>query len=55
MKDSKEFAGEMLDALSRRKGLQEKKETMSKDELYDYWRQISDTSFDARMRLFFDL
>lgn len=28
---------------------------ISKDELYEYWLQISDKSFDSRMRIFFAL
>ncbi|KAG8486112.1 hypothetical protein CXB51_019464 [Gossypium anomalum] len=40
MKDSKEFAQEMFDALSRRRRL--KVEKISKDELYEYWSQITD-------------
>ncbi|CAM6105786.1 unnamed protein product [Calypogeia fissa] len=57
MKDSEEFAGELLDALTRRKfqHQEKRKEKISKEELYEYWRQITDTSFDSRMQLFFDL
>ncbi|KAK9668068.1 hypothetical protein RND81_13G033200 [Saponaria officinalis] len=53
MKDSKEFALEMFDALSRRRRL--KVEKISKDELYEYWSQITDQSFDSRLQLFFDM
>jgi respiratory burst oxidase len=28
---------------------------ISKDELYEYWLQITDKSFDSRMRIFFAL
>lgn len=56
MNDSKEFAEALLDALIRRQRYDDgEKETMSKDELYDFWQQISDTGFDSRMQLFFDL
>ncbi|CAM6105983.1 unnamed protein product [Calypogeia fissa] len=58
MKDSKEFAAALLDALLRRnRNLLEENnlETLSKAELYDFWQQITDTSFDARMQLFFAL
>ncbi|KAL9246681.1 hypothetical protein vseg_020186 [Gypsophila vaccaria] len=53
MKDSKEFALEMFDALSRRRRL--KVDKISKEELYEYWSQITDQSFDSRLQLFFDM
>ncbi|GMJ04433.1 ARABIDOPSIS THALIANA RESPIRATORY BURST OXIDASE HOMOLOG F, respiratory burst oxidase protein F [Hibiscus trionum] len=53
MRDSKEFALEMFDALSRRRRL--KVEKISKDELYEYWSQITDQSFDSRLQIFFDM
>ncbi|OMO79650.1 Cytochrome b245, heavy chain [Corchorus capsularis] len=53
MKDSKEFALEMFDALSRRRRL--KVEKICKDELYEYWSQITDQSFDSRLQIFFDM
>ncbi|KAJ0986302.1 hypothetical protein J5N97_004658 [Dioscorea zingiberensis] len=53
MKDSKEFALELFDALSRRRRL--KGEKISKDELYEFWSQITDQSFDSRLQIFFDM
>ncbi|CAI9094188.1 OLC1v1029882C1 [Oldenlandia corymbosa var. corymbosa] len=53
MKDSKEFALEVFDALSRRRRLRVEK--ISRDELYEYWSQITDESFDSRLQLFFDM
>ncbi|PRQ17574.1 putative NAD(P)H oxidase (H(2)O(2)-forming) [Rosa chinensis] len=53
MKDSKEFALELFDALGRRRRL--KVERLSKDELYEFWSQISDQSFDSRLQIFFDM
>ncbi len=53
MKDSKEFANELFDAFLRRKG--KKVQLLSKDELDEYWLQISDKSFDSRIQIFFDL
>lgn len=53
MKDSKEFALELFDALSRRRRL--KVEKITKDELYEYWSQITDQSFDSRLQIFFDM
>ncbi|KAG8375027.1 hypothetical protein BUALT_Bualt10G0056900 [Buddleja alternifolia] len=53
MKDSKEFALELFDALSRRRRL--KVEKISRDELYEFWSQITDQSFDSRLQIFFDM
>ncbi|KAB2608700.1 respiratory burst oxidase-like protein A [Pyrus ussuriensis x Pyrus communis] len=53
MRDSKEFALELFDALGRRRRL--KVEKISKDELYEFWSQISDQSFDSRLQIFFDM
>ncbi|KAB2093735.1 Respiratory burst oxidase A [Gossypium arboreum] len=53
MKESKEFALEMFDALSRRRRL--KVEKINKEELYEYWSQITDQSFDSRLQIFFDM
>lgn len=53
MRDSKEFALELFDALSRRRRL--KVEKISREELYEYWSQITDQSFDSRLQIFFDM
>eukprot|EP01018_Ginkgo_biloba_P004613 Gb_23370 [translate_table: standard] len=53
MKDSKEFAGELFDALARRR--RQKVDSITKDELYEFWSQISDQSFDSRLQIFFDM
>ncbi|KAL4180828.1 hypothetical protein AMTRI_Chr12g234330 [Amborella trichopoda] len=53
MDDSKEFAGGVFDALARRR--HQKIEKITKEELYDFWLQISDQSFDARLQIFFDM
>ncbi|XAR55100.1 NAD(P)H oxidase [Bertholletia excelsa] len=53
MGDSKEFALELFDALSRRRRL--KVDKISRDELYEYWTQITDESFDSRLQIFFDM
>ncbi|VVA93558.1 unnamed protein product [Arabis nemorensis] len=53
MKDSKEFALELFDALSRRR--RSKVEKISHDELYEYWSEINDESFDSRLQIFFDI
>ncbi|CAL5348648.1 unnamed protein product [Camellia sinensis] len=51
--DSKEFALELFDALSRRRRLNVDK--ISRDELYEYWSQITDQSFDSRLQIIFDI
>ncbi|XP_018466763.1 respiratory burst oxidase homolog protein E isoform X2 [Raphanus sativus] len=53
MKDSKEFAVSVFDALARRR--RQKLEKITKDELHDFWLLISDQSFDARLQIFFDI
>ncbi|KAJ4790855.1 hypothetical protein LUZ62_042101 [Rhynchospora pubera] len=53
MKESKEFAGELFDALARRRHITA--ESITKAELRDFWDQISDQSFDARLQTFFDM
>jgi respiratory burst oxidase len=39
--------------LARRR--RQKLEKITKDELHDFWLQISDQSFDARLQIFFDM
>ncbi|MCO5547333.1 hypothetical protein L7F22_000781 [Adiantum nelumboides] len=53
MKDSNEFAGELFDALARKRG--QKVQCITRDELYDYWFELTDQTFDNRLRLFFDM
>ncbi|KAG7654829.1 Ferric reductase transmembrane component-like domain [Arabidopsis suecica] len=53
MVDSKDFAVSVFDALARRR--RQKLEKITKDELHDFWLQISDQSFDARLQIFFDM
>ncbi|KAI3933867.1 hypothetical protein MKX01_028193 [Papaver californicum] len=53
MVDSKEFAIGIFDALARRR--HQKVEKINKDELHEFWLQISDQSFDARLQIFFDM
>ncbi|CAK9876033.1 unnamed protein product [Sphagnum jensenii] len=61
MKDSKEFATELYDVLVRRKGGSAAagslsvQESISKDELHEFWLEITDNSFDTRMEIFFDI
>ncbi|XP_048228103.1 respiratory burst oxidase homolog protein E isoform X2 [Ricinus communis] len=53
MVNSKEFAVCIFDALARRKRRRISK--ITKEELYEFWLQITDQSFDARLQIFFDM
>ncbi|GAV73416.1 Ferric_reduct domain-containing protein/FAD_binding_8 domain-containing protein/NAD_binding_6 domain-containing protein/NADPH_Ox domain-containing protein/EF_hand_4 domain-containing protein [Cephalotus follicularis] len=53
MKESKEFAGGLFDALARKRNI--KGDSINKAELKDFWEQISDQSFDSRLQTFFDM
>ncbi|GLT30258.1 hypothetical protein SLA2020_050690, partial [Shorea laevis] len=53
MVDSKEFAVGIFDALARRR--RQKIARITKEELRDFWLQVSDQSFDARLQIFFDM
>ncbi|KAG6424420.1 hypothetical protein SASPL_114838 [Salvia splendens] len=53
MKGSKEFAGELFDALSRRRNISG--DSIAKEQLKDFWDQIADQSFDCRLKTFFDM
>lgn len=56
MADSKEFALGVFDVLERRRRHQnEKIGQITKAELHDFWLQITDQSFDARLQIFFDM
>ncbi|KFK31902.1 hypothetical protein AALP_AA6G173900 [Arabis alpina] len=51
--NSKEFAEELFDALCRRRRIMVDK--ISVQELYEFWYQITDESFDARLQIFFNM
>ncbi|ERN05757.1 respiratory burst oxidase homolog protein A [Amborella trichopoda] len=53
MKDSKEFAGQIFDALVRRRGTHS--DAIDKHQLHEFCQQISDQSFDARLKIFFEM
>uniref|UniRef100_A0A0E0C7I9 EF-hand domain-containing protein n=1 Tax=Oryza meridionalis TaxID=40149 RepID=A0A0E0C7I9_9ORYZ len=53
MTESKEFALELFDTLSRRR--QMKVDTINKEELREIWQQITDNSFDSRLQIFFEM
>ena len=52
-KESEAFAGELFDALARKKNIQG--DSISKAQLKDFWDQISDQRFDSRLKTFFDM
>lgn len=53
MTESREFAGELFDALSRRRGITSG--SITKEQLREYLEQITDQSFDSRLQTFFDM
>ena len=53
MVETKEFAVGIFDALARRR--RQKLGKITKEELRDFWLQISEQSFDARLQIFFDM
>ncbi|KAF3324498.1 respiratory burst oxidase protein A [Carex littledalei] len=53
MTESREFALELFDTLSRRRRM--KVEKICKEELHEIWSQITDESFDSRLQIFFDM
>lgn len=52
-KESKEFAGELFDALARRRNIVG--DSINKEQLKEFWDQICDQSFDSRLQTFFDM
>lgn len=52
-KESKEFANELFRALAQRRNIFG--DSVSKDQLRDFWEQIADESFDSRLQTFFDM
>ncbi|KAF7057427.1 hypothetical protein CFC21_064699 [Triticum aestivum] len=53
MVGSEEFAAQMYDALARRRGVVA--QVLTKDELREFWEQLSDPGFDAKLQTFFDM
>jgi hypothetical protein len=54
MGDSKEFAGELFGALARRRNL-EPEDGITKEQLKEFWEEMTDQNFDSRLRIFFDM
>ncbi|XP_027107740.1 respiratory burst oxidase homolog protein B-like [Coffea arabica] len=53
MHESTEFADGLFDALARKRCITSP--SITKAELHEFWEQITDTSFDARLQTFFDM
>ncbi|VAH75928.1 unnamed protein product [Triticum turgidum subsp. durum] len=53
MEGSDEFAMQMFDSLARKRGMV--KQVLTKEELKDFWEQLSDQGFDNRLQTFFDM
>lgn len=54
MGDSKEFAGELFVAMARRRHL-EPDDGITKEQLKEFWGEMTDQNFDSRLRIFFDM
>jgi respiratory burst oxidase len=53
MTGSDEFTGQVFDALARRRGISA--QVLSKDQVREFWQQLMDRGFDARLQTFFDM
>ncbi|CAN6471109.1 unnamed protein product [Victoria cruziana] len=54
MDNSKDFAAQLFDALSRRKNISAAV-GITKDELRQFWEEMADQNFDSRLQIFFDM
>ena len=54
MADSKEFASEVFVALSRRRHINPD-DGVLKEQLKEFWEEMTDQNFDSRLRIFFDM
>ncbi|WOK95525.1 respiratory burst oxidase [Canna indica] len=54
MAESKEFAGKLFEALARRRNLNPEN-GITKEELNEFWKEMTDQNFDSRLRIFFDM
>ncbi|KAK1667423.1 hypothetical protein QYE76_055582 [Lolium multiflorum] len=54
MGDSKEFAGELFVTLSRRRKI-EAEAGVNKEQLKEFWEEMTDQNFDSRLHIFFDM
>ncbi|CAD6267638.1 unnamed protein product [Miscanthus lutarioriparius] len=53
MVGSEEFAAQIFDALARRRGITAM--ILTKDQVREFWEQLSDPGFDAKLQTFFDM
>jgi respiratory burst oxidase len=53
MTGSDEFTGQVFDALARRRGISA--QVLTKDQVREFWQQLMDHGFDARLQTFFDM
>ncbi|XP_062203298.1 respiratory burst oxidase homolog protein B-like [Phragmites australis] len=53
MVGSEEFAAQIFDALARRRGITA--QVLTKDQAREFWEQLSDPGFDAKLQTFFDM
>ncbi|XP_047322291.1 putative respiratory burst oxidase homolog protein H [Impatiens glandulifera] len=54
MKDSKEFAGELFQALARRRGI-DVENGITLDDMRLFWEDMSNNDLDTRLQIFFDM
>ncbi|KAL5202127.1 hypothetical protein ABZP36_013079 [Zizania latifolia] len=54
MADSKEFASEVFVALARRRSINPD-DGITKEQLKEFWEEMTDQNFDSRLRIFFDM
>ncbi|CAN6329775.1 unnamed protein product [Urochloa humidicola] len=53
MVGSEQFAEQIFDALAWRRGITA--QVLTKDQVREFWEQLSDPGFDAKLRTFFDM
>lgn len=54
MGDSKEFAGELFDALARRRKISTEN-GITQQQLREFWVDMTDEDLDSRLQIFFDM
>ncbi|KAJ1257436.1 hypothetical protein BS78_K042100 [Paspalum vaginatum] len=54
MADSKDFASEVFVALARRRHINPD-DGVTKEQLKEFWEEMTDQNFDSRLRIFFDM
>lgn len=54
MGDSIEFAGELYDAMARRRNI-DAEDGLTKEQVRDFWEEMTKKDLDARLSIFFDM